>query len=255
MLFIDTHSHIYFKQFKNDLDEVIQRAKDAGVKKIIIPSTSPQDYYQALELAEKYDHVYAAIGTHPYDAHLMTDQDYQKIRELTSHPKVVAIGEIGLDFHYEGSQVETQIASFEKQILIAQEVDLPVIVHCRMAKDEVFNILNKHRPRGVVHCFSEDLEFAQKIFAIDMFISFTGVMTYESSKRIQKVVQEGDLDRMMLETDAPFLKPGLKRTEDRSEPADVVQIAKKIAELRGISVEEVAEKTTQNALRLFGLDS
>ena len=185
----------------------------------------------------------------------MTDQDFRKISELVSHPKVVAVGETGLDFHYEESQIEAQISNFEKHILIAKESSLPIIVHCRMAKDEVFDILDKHRPQGVVHCFSENLEFAQKIFDIGMYISFTGIVTYESSKKIQEVAREGDLNRLMIETDAPFLKPGVKRTEDRCEPADVVQIAEKIAELRGIPVEEVAEKTTRNAERLFGLNS
>lgn len=230
---------------------MIERAKKAGVEKIIVPSTSPEDFEKPIKLVEKYDCVYAAIGTHPYDAHLMTDADFQRIRELASHPKVVAVGETGLDFHYEGSQIEVQKESFEKQILIAKEFDLPVIVHCRMAKNEVFELLEKHRPKGVIHCFSEDLEFANKIFSLDISISFTGVMTYESSKKIQEVAKEGDLGRIMIETDAPFLKPGKKRTEDRCEPKDVVEVAKKIAELRGISLEEVAGKTTKNAHDLF----
>jgi TatD DNase family protein len=120
-----------------------------------------------------------------------------------------------------------------------------------MAKDEVFAMLDKHRPRGVVHCFSEGIEFAEKLFSIDIMISFTGVLTYESSKKIQEAAQKGGISKMMLETDSPFLKPGKKRTEDRAEPKDVVEIAQKIAELRGISLEEVAKITTENAERLF----
>ncbi len=251
MNFIDTHSHIYFDQFKDDLEEVIERAKKAGVEKIIAPSTSPKDFSEPIKLAEKYDNVYAAVGTHPYDAHLMTEKDFQKIRELASHPKVVAIGEMGLDFHYEGSQVEAQKESFEKQILIAKEFSLPVIVHCRMAKDAVLELLEKHRPKGVIHCFSEDIDYARKIFGLGILISFTGVMTYESSRKIQEAVTKGDLDKMMIETDAPFLKPGKKRTEDRCEPEDVIEVAKKMAELRGVSLEEVARVTTENAKKLF----
>lgn len=251
MNFIDTHSHIYFDQFKNDLKEVIERAKKAGVEKIIAPSTSPKDFSEPIKLAEKYDNVYAAVGTHPYDAHLMTEKDFQKIRELASHPKVVAIGETGLDFHYEGSQIEAQKENFEQHILIAKEYNLPVIVHCRMAKDGVLEILQKHRPKGVVHCFSEDLDFAEKLFAIGLLISFTGILTYESSKRIQDVAKKAPLERILLETDAPFLKPGTKRTEERSEPKDTVEIAKMIAHLRGESLKNIARVTTENAKKLF----
>lgn len=251
MNFIDTHSHIYFDSFNDDIEKVVQRAKDAGVEKIIVPSTSPEDFDKPIGLAERFENVYAAIGTHPYDAHIMTDADFQKIKELTLHPKVVAVGETGLDFHRPETQKEAQLENFTKHIEIAKEFDLPIIVHCRMAKDEVFELLEKHRPRGVVHCFSEDLEFAKKLFDIGFFISFTGVMTYESSKKIQEAAGGGDLDKIMIETDAPFLKPGKKRTEERCEPRDVVDVAKKIAELRGIPLEEVANKTTKNAYSLF----
>jgi TatD DNase family protein len=250
--FIDTHCHLFFTDFDADREAVIQRAIEAGVTKMIVPATTPENVPQAIALAEKYENIYVAIGYHPYEAHTLTDADFDLLEKNISHPKVVAVGETGLDFHRDGSEVEKQTVSFRKHIELAKKYNLPLIVHCRAAKDAVWNELKDSGARFVIHCFSEDFEFAQQLIAIDGMMSFTGIVTYETSKRIRQVAREADLSHIMIETDCPYLKPGV-RSDARCEPADVVAIAQEIADLRGISLQQVADQTTKNAEKFFRL--
>ena len=257
MLLMDSHAHIDARVYDKDRDQVIARAEGAGVRFIINAGLDLESSAASLKLAQQYAGVFVAIGFHPHNAAKMKDGDLDKLAQLSQEPEVVAIGEIGLDFYRNLSPREAQIEAFEQQLELAQMVNLPVIIHCRNAQDEVFATLaqwagrQRGNPLGVLHCFSGDRELAERYIALGFFISFAGPVTYPSSNAAE-IARGIPLDSLLIETDCPFLAPVPYRGK-RNEPAFLPLVAERLGEIRGLSLEEVAENTAQNALRLFRL--
>jgi len=253
---VDSHCHIDMKQFNKDRDAVMQRARDAGITAVIDVGCDLASSESAIGFAERYNEVFATVGFHPHSASEMGDGDLDRLEGLARHRKVVAIGEIGLDFYRNLSPREVQIEAFKKQLALARELGLPVVIHSRQAKDEVFSILTEWvdasgEDSGVLHCFSGDSELAKQYIDMGFFISIAGPVTYSSSTAIE-IAREVSLDRLLIETDCPFLTPEPHRGK-RNEPSYVLLVAQKIAEMRGITVDSVEEHTSRNAARLFRL--
>lgn len=256
--FIDTHAHLDFDQFAGEEDVVLKRAAQAGITRLINVGTTLERSRRSVELAQQYTTVWAAVGIHPHDAGDIDEVACKELAKMSVNPKVVAIGEIGLDFHYQDGPGQTvQLKAFARQAAVAAAAKLPIIVHSRDAEEatvaalqEVVQVLPDNRP-GVVHCFTGSAEFARKVLDLGFFISFTAPITYPKNEALREVVKSVPLDRMMLETDCPFLPPPDKRGQ-RNEPAFLIGTARQVAELHGVSLEEVAEQTTANAERLFG---
>ncbi len=249
---IDTHAHLQWNKFDADRAEVIKRASDAGVSAILSLATDLTTSYQVVGLAEKFDNVFAAVGIHPTDVKNAGPADLDKIHRLSEHPKVVAIGETGMDFYWDETTAEIQKEFFSKQIELAVECDLPVVIHNRNAGQATLNILGSYQNqpvRGVFHCFDENADFARTVLDMGFYISFTGNITYKNSI-LPEVSQFVPIERLLLETDSPFLAPLPKRGR-RNEPGFVHLIAEKHAEIRGISFDSIARTTTENARRLF----
>lgn len=251
-MLIDTHAHLQLEHFNADREAVVQRAAAAGVTKIITIATDVASSRQGIALAEKHAAVYAAVGIHPNDCGGATDADFDEIRELARHPRVVAIGEIGMDFYWKKVTPEIQRRVFIRQLALAREVDKPVIIHNREAGEAILQTLrdeNIRHLRGVFHCFSENGEFAHRVLELGCFISFTGNLTYKKSI-LPEAAAQIPLDRLMVETDAPFMTPVPHRGK-RNEPSFVAHVADKLAEIKQLPVDEVARITTENAGQLF----
>ncbi len=249
-MFIDTHAHIdYFKNPK----KIVQESLEGGVGKIILPGVEPDKFDTIISLIEKYDCVYGALGVHPNDAHLFDKEAAKKMVELSEHPKIVAIGEIGLDYHHNPENAELQKEVFITQLEIAAAQKLPVMIHDRDAHDDVLEILKKYEvKKGVMHCFSGDAKFAKKCVEMGLLIGIGGVVTFKNAKELKNAVKEVPLTSIVLETDAPYLAPHPFRGEENS-PKYLNFIAKEIANLKDTSLEEVEDVTTQNALKFFNL--
>ncbi|MEL3973759.1 TatD family hydrolase [Rossellomorea oryzaecorticis] len=255
MLF-DTHVHLNAEQFNEDLEEVISRAKEAGVGKMVVVGFDRPTIERAMELVEHYDFLYASVGWHPVDAIDMTDEDLAWIEELSSHPKVVALGEMGLDYHWDKSPKDVQKEVFRKQIHLAKKVKLPIIIHNREATQDIVDILREEGAEevgGIMHCFSGSPQIAQECVDMNFYISLGGPVTFKNAKKPKEVAQEIPLERLLIETDCPYLAPHPNRGK-RNEPAYVKLVAVQIAELKGISVEEVERITTENANKLFNIN-
>lgn len=250
MTLIDTHAHLDYSQFANDLAQVVKNAEKSGVKKIITIGCTGQIAKQTIQIAENYPFIFAAIGIHPEEP--FSEEGFETIEKLATHPKVVAIGECGLDFFRpENPPQKEQIASFARHIALARKVNKPLIIHLRNARSEALEFLkNNHDFPFVVHCFTEDIEFAEQIIAWGGMISFTGIITYPNAQQVRAVAQKIPLEKIMLETDCPFLAPQKYRGQ-RCEPAHTVEIAEKIAELKNLSLAEVAAQTTRNSEQFF----
>jgi TatD DNase family protein len=271
-MIIDTHSHISFKAYDADREEVVKRTKEAGVVCVDV-GTKYETSKMAIELAEKNEGIYAAIGMHPI--HIKTDlmklkmdeeegafaplgeeYDKERYRELAKSKKVVAIGEIGLDYYYKPKTTarleqfkELQRKVFVEQLDLAKELDLPVIVHCRMAHDEIIEILGEHKGlTGTIHCFTGSWEQAQKYVDLGFYLGINGIIFKFD---IDEVIKQAPLDRLLVETDCPYLTPTVEGKDTRNEPIFVKHVIQRIADLRGVSFEEIANKTTENAKRLF----
>jgi TatD DNase family protein len=254
MLF-DTHVHLNDEQFKEDLEDVIQRAKEQKVEKMVVVGFDRPTITRAMELIEKYDFLYASIGWHPVDAIDMKEEDLQWIEELCSHPKVVALGEMGLDYHWDKSPKDIQKQVFRKQIQLARKVKLPIIIHNREATQDIIDILKEehaHEVGGIMHCFSGSAETAKECVEMNFYISLGGPVTFKNAKKPKEVAVEVPFDRLLVETDCPYLAPHPYRGK-RNEPGYVKLVAEQIAELRGVTLEEVANQTTANAKKLFGI--
>lgn len=255
MLF-DTHVHLNDEQFNEDLQEVIERAKEAGVSYMVVVGFNRQTIERAISLVEEYDFLYASIGWHPVDAIDMTDEDLAWIEEMAAHPKVVALGEMGLDYHWDKSPHDVQKEVFRRQISLAKKLKLPIIIHNRDATEDVVQILreeNAEEVGGIMHCFSGSAETAKECVEMNFHISLGGPVTFKNAKKPKKVAMEVPLERLLIETDCPYLAPHPYRGK-RNEPAHVKLVAEQIAELKEISYEEVAKKTTENAMKLFGIN-
>lgn len=254
MLF-DTHAHLNATQFNEDVEQVIERARAEGVSHIVVVGFDRPTIERAMELADQYSFIYAAVGWHPVDAIHMTDDDLMMIEQLAAHPKVVALGEMGLDYYWDQSPKEVQKEVFRKQIRLAKKVKLPIIIHNRDATADIVHILreeNAGEVGGVMHCFSGSIEVAQQCMDMNFYISFGGPVTFKNAKKPKEVAKEIPLDRLLIETDCPYLTPHPFRGK-RNEPSYVKYVAEAIAELKGLSFEEVAQKTSDNAKRLFGI--
>jgi TatD DNase family protein len=259
-MFIDSHAHIDGPEFDPDRDQVIKRAIDAGVQTILNVGTGDPNgevFERAVALGEQYESVYTAIGTHPHDARLYDDAAEEKTKRLaTESQKVVAWGEIGLDFHYDNSPRDVQIAVFKRQLRAAQSCDLPVIIHTREAEKETAEIIaadyGESKRLGVFHCFSGSMELAQNALALGFMVSFSGIVTFKKADELRRIAASVPLDRLLIETDCPFLAPVPFRGK-RNEPAHVVEVAKCLAELHGLETEEIGRVTAENFVRFLGL--
>ncbi|WP_455660575.1 TatD family hydrolase [Pradoshia sp.] len=252
MLF-DTHVHLNDDQFNDDLEEVIERARLNGVGRVVVVGFDEKTIKRAIELIDAYDFMYAAIGWHPVDAIDCTDNYLEWIEELTAHPKVVAIGEIGLDYHWDKSPKDVQQVVFRRQIQLAKRLDLPIIIHNREATEDVVTILEEEGAEevgGIMHCFSGSPETAKRCLDMNFYISLGGPVTFKNAVKPKEVAKEVPLDRLLIETDCPYLAPHPFRGK-RNEPSYVKLVAEQIADLKGISFDEVAKATTENANRLF----
>lgn len=259
-MFVDSHAHIDGPEFDADREEVIQRARDAGVFAILNVGTGDPHsgaLERAVELAEKHKDIYTAIGTHPHDARLFDDKAEQRIKDLAKQSsRVIAWGEIGLDFHYDNSPRDVQMEVFRRQLQLARDACLPVIIHTREAEDETIEILKSHLPAsglpGIMHCFSGSLRLAQQAIELGFLISFSGIVTFKKAEDLRAIAEQVPLDRLLIETDSPFLSPVPFRGK-RNEPGHVVEVARCLGKLRGMSVAEIANVTTANFSRLFKL--
>ena len=252
---IDSHAHIYYRDFSGDFDDMLKRAEDAGVAAILVVGTDIESSRQSVELAEKYPQLYAAVGVHPHDAGRVTDACYDIIRALpVSSQKVVAIGEIGLDFYRDRSPRDLQEIVFRRFLKMAAELDKPVIIHDRDAHDRVMTIIREESVRkGVLHCFSGDAAMAADAAALGFHISIPGTITYPANQNLRDLVSAVSIDRMLIETDCPYLTPVPHRGK-LNEPAFVRLTAEKLAEVKGLTLEDVARITTKNAGDLFGIN-
>lgn len=251
---IDSHCHLADTKFESDLGEVLTRAKEAGVEKMVSIADTLEEAARCIVIAEKYPQVFCTVGVHPHEAKRWGEGGWEAMWELVrSSARVKAIGEIGLDYHYDHSPRPVQQEVFREQLKLADELHLPVVVHCRNAIEDVWNIVGEMRPEKLVlHCCTEVFEDVQRFLERGYLLSFTGIATYPKSETIRETIRQCSLEQMMIETDAPYLAPQGMRGK-RNEPAFVLGVAKIIAQLKGISLAEVDRVTTKNAVEFFRL--
>jgi TatD DNase family protein len=258
-LIIDSHCHLDDSSFDEDRSEVLKRAREAGVDLLLAIGTGsgPPDLEAAIRLAAEHDFVYATVGVHPHDASKATSETYDRLAELCKQPKVLALGEIGLDYHYDHSPRDTQREVFIRQMEIARQAGKPIVIHTREAWADTAALLEEHWRSaglgGIMHCFSGDAAQARQSLDLGFHISFAGVLTFAKADELRQSAMGLPLDRLLVETDAPYLTPAPFRKIRRNEPCYVVETARKLAEIRGISFEEVAQATTGNFRQLFDL--
>jgi TatD DNase family protein len=261
-MYVDSHAHLEMEQFDADRSAMLERAQQAGLTRILAigSGTGPGSLDCAIKLAEEHPWIYATIGIHPHEAKLATEEDFQEMAEYAANPKVIAWGEIGLDYHYDHSPREVQREVFIRQMDQAATAQLPIIIHCRPtdntenAWDETLELLAKHwaphQLGGILHCFTGSMRHAEAAAEIGFLISFSGNVTFPKAANIREAAQKLPLNKILIETDSPFLAPVPMRGK-RNEPAFVVKVAEKVAEVRGMTVEEVAQATSRNFFRLF----
>ena len=246
---IDTHCHLYDKKIYPNLNQIVANAIDANIKKIICIGDNLNTSEKSIKIAEEYDNIYATVGIHPHEAKEAESAYLDTLKNYSNHKKVVAIGEIGLDYYYNFSEPDIQKKIFLNQLKLANDLNLPVVVHCREAYDDLYStILKSKHTKGVIHCFSGDIDYAKKIIDIGFLISFTGMITFVKS--LESVIKEINLEHIMIETDSPYLAP-IPHRGKTNQPAYVKKVAEKIAEIKNISIDEVEKITTNNANQLF----
>jgi TatD DNase family protein len=253
-MLIDSHCHLDSDQFDEDREAVIERALAVGIQHMVAIGTGngPPDLEAGIRLADKYEAFYATIAVHPHDASKATPETFKALADLVQHPKVIAIGEMGLDYHYDFSPRETQRAVFIEQMQIAAGAKKPIVIHTREAWDDTISAIREHWDislGGIMHCFSGNPAQAQQALDLGFYLSFGGIVTFPKALDIQEAARQAPADRILLETDAPYLAPIPKRGK-RNEPAFMVETARKLAQLRGVSEQEIAESTTANFRRL-----
>ena len=253
-MLVDSHCHLDFPEFAEELDAVVARAKDAGVGRIVTISTRVKRHSDIVAIAERFADVFCSVGTHPHNAHEELDVTADDLVARAHHPKVVAIGEVGLDYHYDYSPRAAQEQGFRAHVAAARTSQLPLIIHSRQADDDTARILEEEMGKGafpaVLHCFTGGLDLARRAVALGHYVSFTGILTFKKSDDLRAIAAQLPTDRILVETDAPYLAPGRMRGK-RNEPAFVIETAKVLAETRGVSYEEIARQTTDNFFRLF----
>lgn len=251
-MFIDSHCHLEMEEYDKDRETVIERAINAGVECMVTVATEEAHFDRALRIAEQHDHVYAALGVHPHNAKDYSRKLQERIIELAKHPKVVACGEIGLDFFKDYSPRKTQMEAFEAQVASASDAGLPIIIHSRSAKKETLEVLKNADLKGskvIIHCFSYDLPTAEIMLELGFYLSITGVVTYKNSP-LADVVRHLPLESLLAETDSPFLTPQPRRGK-RNEPAEVVRVYERVAEMQNRPIQEVSDAIGKNFNRLF----
>jgi TatD DNase family protein len=254
---VDSHCHLDSKEFDADREQAIARALDAGVERMLSIGTGggPPDLEAAIRLADRHASIFATVGVHPHDAGKADGEIYRRLRDLLSHPKVLALGEMGLDYHYDFWPPEVQQAAFIEQMEIAAEAGKPIVIHTREAWDDALALIERywapHGIGGIMHCFSGGPAEAQRSLDMGFYLSFGGIVTFPKSLDVQQVARTAPMDRILVETDAPYLAPVPKRGK-RNEPAFVAHTVKKLAELRGEPEERIAAVTTENFARLTG---
>lgn len=256
---VDTHAHLDMPEFDRDREQVIARAVESGVTTIITVGIDPKSSRKAVQLAESHPQILATLGIHPHEAAWVTEKDIAGLAEMAKHPRVVAIGEMGLDYYRHRSPRDAQLRVLKWQLELAREVKLPVIIHCRQADSDMLKVLDEwisseqpaaDRPRGVIHCFNGDKQTAAKYLDMGFYIAFGGYIGYPSSLHLQDTIRSIPQDRLLVETDCPFLPPQLYRGK-RNEPSYIPITVKVLAETRRVSTDAIALETTQNAHRLF----
>ncbi len=254
MRLVDTHCHLDFPKLADQLDDVLARAKKAHIDQMVTICTKVREFAGIVAIAEKYEHVFCSVGTHPHYAEEEADITVEEIVELSRHPKVVAIGEAGLDYHYDNSPREVQKTVFRRHIEAARQTGLPLVIHTRDADEDMVDILKQEMAKGafpaLIHCFTASRELSQEVLDMGLYISLSGVLTFKNSTDIQEIAKDLPLDRLFVETDAPFLAPAPHRGKT-NEPAFTLHTAQKLADLKSLTLEEVAQATTENFHRLF----
>ncbi len=248
----DTHAHLDDVKFDADRAAVIDAYKSVGGTLLVNASSDIPSSRASLALAEKYDFIYAAVGVHPHETDKMTEKDLDEMAAMWKHEKCVAIGEIGLDFYYDFSDRDTQRHWFAKQLELAESLDAPVVIHDRDAHLECFEAVKKSGVRGVFHCYSGSWEMAEELLKLGFYLSFTGAVTFKNARKAVEVVANAPIDKIMIETDCPYLSPEPLRGT-RNEPKNVLWTAKKIAEIKGESLDFILRQTEENGKRLFGI--
>src|ERR1700754_424118 len=253
-MLIDSHCHLDFPDFADDLDGIVTRAEAAGVGRIVTISTRVKQLDALLDITARFPNVYCSVGTHPHHADEEDGIAAEQLVELTKHPKVVALGEAGLDYFYQHGSREAQERGFRAHIAASRATGLPLVVHTRDADEDCGRILEDEMARGsfraVLHCYTGGRDLAMRAISLGLSISFTGILTFKNSQALRDLAAELPADRIMVETDSPFLAPGKFRGK-RNEPSYVVEVAKVLADARGVSLEEISRQTTQNFFRLF----
>jgi TatD DNase family protein len=253
-MLIDSHCHLDFPDFAAELDGVVDRARKAGIARLVTISTRVARHAQVLAIAERFPDVFCSVGTHPHYAHEELHVTAGDLVARTRHPKIVAIGEAGLDYHYGNSPRDAQERGFRTHIAAARETGLPLVIHSRDADDDMARILEDETGKGafpaVLHCFTGGADLARRAIALGHFISFTGILTFKNSTALRDIAAALPADRILVETDAPYLAPGKHRGK-RNEPAFVIDTANVLAETRGVSFDAIARQTTENFFRLF----
>nr|WP_312579997.1 TatD family hydrolase [Sedimentibacter sp.] len=254
-MFIDSHAHLDDDRFEEDREELVKSLNKNGIELVLNPGADLQTSKNAVDLSEKYNCIYAAVGCHPHDSKEMTDGTINIFKDLAKRKKVIAIGEIGLDYYYDNTDRVTQRKWFREQIKLAKELDMPYIVHDRDAHEDVFNIMKEEHysgARGILHCFSSSVEMAKEFIKLGFMISIGGPVTFKKSKTPKQVALEIPLEHILIETDSPYLTPEPFRGK-RNEPSYVKYVAEEIARIKNISVEQVAYETNKNFKKLFNL--
>ena len=251
--YFDSHAHYDARRFREDQKEVLAQMEPSGIRRIMNIGCDLASSHTSIALAEEYDFIYAAVGSHPDDAAAVDEGRVEEYRRLANHPKVKAIGEIGLDYYYEDVPRKKQQEAFRMQMALAKELDMPVIIHQRDAYEDCLKIVDEFpEVKGVFHCFSGSVEYAKEVLKRGYYIGFTGVITFKNARKAVEVAEYAPLNRLLLETDCPYMAPEPFRGK-RCDSTMLPKMAEKIADLRGLAVEEIAKITRENAMKLFGI--
>lgn len=254
MRLFDSHVHLDDKRYDKDRDELIASLPEQGIEFAVNIGADIKSSKASIDLAEKYEFLYATVGVHPHDVKAMKDADIDTLRELSKHPKVLAIGEIGLDYYYDNSPRELQKKWFIEQIKLANECDLPIVIHSRDAVQDTYDMIKEYNSgsKVLIHCFSQSLEMAKKYVKDGAYLALGGALTFKNARSLLDVARQIPLEYLLIETDCPYLTPEPYRGK-RNDPSKVYYVAQKIAELKGLSLEEVVETTNFNARKFYGL--
>jgi len=254
-MYFDTHAHLDDFKFREDQDQVIARAREAGLELIVNVGYNVASARRTVQLTKEYDFIYGTVGMHPHDAKDLDGDSLRELRKLAAEPKIVAIGEIGLDYYYDHSPRDVQQRVFRRMIDLAREVKLPIVIHDRDAHEDIFRILKEEDAAevgGIFHCYSGSWPLAKEAVEMGFYISIAGPVTFHNAKKVMEVVKEVPLEWLLIETDSPYLAPVPYRGK-RNEPAYMVKVAEMIAQIKGLDVEKVARVTTENGKRAFNI--